>query len=84
MGAFYVAVLPQFIPEHTSQLGHLGFGVLLAVVHDVEGLLWFTLLITFADRLRSVLATRRARRAVDATTGVVLAGFGIGLALDHG
>lgn len=84
VGAFYVAVLPQFIPSDLGQAGHLGLGVLMALVHDLESLLWFALLIAFASRLRVVLATRRARRAVDATTGVVLTGFGIGLALDHG
>lgn len=81
VGAFYVAVLPQFIPEHTW---HLGFGVLLALVHDLEGMVWFTILISFATRLRTVLATRAVRRGVDATTGVVLVGFGVGLALDGG
>jgi threonine/homoserine/homoserine lactone efflux protein len=81
VGAFYVAVLPQFIPEHTW---HLGFGVLLALVHDLEGMVWFTILIYFATRLRTVLATRAVRRGVDATTGVVMVGFGVGLALDGG
>jgi threonine/homoserine/homoserine lactone efflux protein len=81
VGAFYVAVLPQFIPEHSW---HLGFGVLLALVHDLEGMVWFTILIYFATRLRTVLATRAVRRGVDATTGVVLVGFGVGLALDGG
>ena len=30
VGAFYLAVLPQFIPADTGRLGHVGFGVLLA------------------------------------------------------
>ena len=42
IGAFYVAVLPQFIPAGTS---HLAVGLLLALVHDVEGMLWFTAII---------------------------------------
>jgi threonine/homoserine/homoserine lactone efflux protein len=81
VGAFYVAVLPQFIPEHSW---HLGFGVLLALVHDVEGMIWFSALIYFTARLRSVLSRRSVRRGVDIGTGVVLTGFGVGLALDQG
>jgi threonine/homoserine/homoserine lactone efflux protein len=83
VGAFYVAVLPQFLPAHLSGLGHLGFGVLLALVHDVEGMAWFSVLIYFATKLRGVLARRSVRRGVDATTGAVLIGFGAGLALDR-
>jgi threonine/homoserine/homoserine lactone efflux protein len=81
VGAFYVAVLPQFIPAHAF---HLGFGLLLALVHDVEGMIWFSALIYFAVKLRGVLARRSVRRGVDGTTGAVLVGFGVGLALDRG
>src|SRR5665647_3155590 len=42
IGAFYVAVLHQFIPTGTS---HLAVGLLLALVHDVDGMLWFTAII---------------------------------------
>jgi threonine/homoserine/homoserine lactone efflux protein len=78
IGAFYVAVLPQFIPDGASPLA---VGVLLALIHDVEGLLWFTAIIAGARALRGVLARRRVRRAVDGGTGTVLIGFGITLGL---
>lgn len=83
IGVFYTAMLPQFIPPHAP---HLVMGVLLALVHDVEGLAWFSLLILAADRLRGVLRRLRvrrttARRALDAVTGTVLIGFGLELAL---
>jgi threonine/homoserine/homoserine lactone efflux protein len=78
IGAFYVAVLPQFIPAGTSPLG---MGLLLALVHDVEGLIWFTAIITGAGALRGFLARRRVQRAVDAGTGAVLVGFGVKLGL---
>jgi threonine/homoserine/homoserine lactone efflux protein len=42
VGAFYVAVLPQFIPPGTS---HVAVGVLLATVHAIESMLWFTAII---------------------------------------
>ena len=36
VGVFYVTFLPQFIPSHVNVIG---FSVLLALVHDVEGIL---------------------------------------------
>lgn len=83
VGVFYTAMLPQFVPAHTS---HLAMGLLLALVHDVEGIAWFTLLILGADRLGALLRrfglNRRAvHRSVDALTGTVLVAFGLELAL---
>ena len=59
IGAFYVAVLPQFIPAGTS---HLAVGVMLALVHDVEGILWFTAVIFGAASIRAWLRRRSAQR----------------------
>lgn len=78
VGAFYVAVLPQFLPPGVSPLA---MGALLAVTHDVLGMLWFTALILGARRARRLLASRRATRAVDGVTGTVLVGFGLRLGL---
>jgi threonine/homoserine/homoserine lactone efflux protein len=78
VGAFYVAVLPQFIPAGASPLL---VGVLLALVHDLEGILWFSAIILGAGALRGHLARRPVRRAVDGGTGAVLLGFGVKLGL---
>jgi threonine/homoserine/homoserine lactone efflux protein len=78
VGAFYLAVLPQFLPEGVSPLA---VGVLLALVHDVEGLLWFAAIIAGAQAMRAHLARRSVRRAVDGVTGVALVGFGLRLSL---
>jgi threonine/homoserine/homoserine lactone efflux protein len=78
IGAFYVAVLPQFLPPGASPLG---MGVLLALVHDVLGLVWFALLITAASAMRGALGRPAARRGVDALTGTALVGFGVKLGL---
>ena len=83
VGAFYLAVLPQFIPADTGRLGHLGFGVLLALVHGLEGMVWFTALILGASRLRPWLSEASVRRGVDATTGAVLVAFGLRLGLER-
>ncbi|MEU4159534.1 LysE family translocator [Actinoplanes sp. NPDC026670] len=78
VGAFYLAVLPQFVPANADPLST---GLLLALVHDVEGLIWFTMIILGAQAARAFLARRAVRRTVDAGTGVVLLGFGVRLGL---
>jgi len=78
IGAFYVAVLPQFIPAHSS---HLAVGALLAMVHDFEGLVWFAAIILGTHFVRTVLHRRSIQRGLDGLTGVALIGFGVRLGL---
>lgn len=80
VGAFYVAMFPQFIPPDTA---HLPMGLLLALVHDVEGMAWFTLLILGVHVARHRLAQAWVRRAMDTAAGTVLVGFGVRLALSE-
>lgn len=79
IGVFYLATIPQFIPEGASPLG---MGLLLAGIHDVLGLAWFTLIILGASYARRWLASARSSRIIDAVTGSVLVGFGLTLALE--
>ncbi|MFJ9604892.1 LysE family translocator [Kitasatospora sp. NPDC101176] len=78
VGVFYVAVLPQFIPAGAP---HLAAGVALTCVHVVEGLLWSTVLVGFAQAVRGWLRRPAARRLMDRVTGIVVVGFGLKLAL---
>ncbi|MEY9929945.1 threonine/homoserine/homoserine lactone efflux protein [Catenulispora sp. GP43] len=78
VGAFYIAIFPQFMPAHVS---HLAMGLMLAGAHDLEAMVWFTVLILGAHRARGWFAKRRVKRAMDAVTGAVLVGFGVELAL---
>jgi threonine/homoserine/homoserine lactone efflux protein len=78
IGAFYVAVLPQFIP---AQASHLAVGLLLAFVHDLEGIAWFTAIILASHSARRILSRRRMRRGIDGLTGTTLIGFGVKLGL---
>ncbi|MBM7170680.1 LysE family translocator [Streptomyces sp. G44] len=78
VGAFYVAVLPHFIPAGTS---HLAMGVLLAGVHVALGALWSCVLIGFARTLRDRLQRDAARRLLDRVAGTVIGAFGVRLAL---
>ncbi|MET8545195.1 LysE family translocator [Kitasatospora sp. NPDC004799] len=77
-GVFYMAMLPQFIPDGSS---HLLMGVVLAAVHDLEGLVWFGALILGTQLARRWLERGSVRRAIDAVTGSVLVGFGVKVAL---
>jgi threonine/homoserine/homoserine lactone efflux protein len=77
VGVFYVAMLPQFIPAGAP---HLAMGAALALLHDAEGMCWFTVLILAAHSARRLFASGRVRRAMDAVTGTVLLGFGLRLA----
>lgn len=80
VGVFYVAMLPQFIPADAP---HLLAGVLLAGVHNLEGLAWFTLLIAGTGLARSWLSRETVHRWIDRVTGTVLIGFGVRLALSE-
>ncbi|MGW0727831.1 LysE family transporter [Streptomyces mirabilis] len=77
MGAFYVAVLPQFIPAGAS---HLAAGVLLTGVHILLAVIWACALIAFAHVLRDRLQRPSARRFLDRVTGTAIAVFGLRLA----
>ena len=77
IGVFYVAMLPQFIPENSP---HLLMGLVLAGVHDTEGMVWFSALIFSAHAAGRWLRGGAAARVLDRITGSVLIGFGIKLA----
>ncbi len=79
VGAFYVAMLPQFIPQEAP---HAVMGLLLAGVHVGEGLLWSAALIGFAALMSRTLRTPFVRRLLDRITGVVIVAFGVRLAVD--
>jgi threonine/homoserine/homoserine lactone efflux protein len=80
IGVFYVATIPQFIPDGTSPLL---MGILLAVVHNLIGMAWFAFVIAGAGFMTRTLGRSRFARVADRVTGVVLVGFGLRLALQH-
>ncbi|WP_151770949.1 LysE family translocator [Streptomyces abyssomicinicus] len=79
VGAFYVALLPQFIPPDAP---HLAAGVLLSGIHVLLGSAWACVLIALAQMLRHRLQRPSVRRRLDRVTGTVIAGFGVRLALE--
>lgn len=78
VGAFYVALLPQFIPDDAP---HLTWGIALAGVHALLGLIWLGALALGASRIRPWLQRPRVTRGIDAGVGVAITGFGVKLAL---
>ncbi|PUB26171.1 threonine/homoserine/homoserine lactone efflux protein [Promicromonospora sp. AC04] len=73
VGVFYLATIPQFLPDGVP---HLLMGLLLAVEHDVLGLAWLALLINAAGLAKRWLSGRAIARVTDRVTGVVLLALG--------
>ena len=76
---FYLAVLPQFLTPGAG----LGWLLVLAWSHAVLSLCYLLVLVTGLHSARRLLMRRKVRRALDATTGAVLLGFGAKLAAEH-
>ena len=72
VGVFYIALIPQFIPEGVMPLG---MGILLALVHVVESLIWFSLIIFATQYARRFLKSPKIAKWIDRVTGGVLLGF---------
>ena len=80
VGVFYVTFLPQFIPSHVNVIG---FSVLLALIHDVEGVLWFAALIFVTRPLVRFLRHPRTSTVLNRITGSVFIFFGARLVLER-
>lgn len=81
VGVFYIATIPQFIPVGTSPLL---MGVVLAGVHCLLTMAWFTLLIFGSQFASRWLKGPHSIKVVDRITGTVLMGFGLKLAATPG
>jgi threonine/homoserine/homoserine lactone efflux protein len=78
VGVFYIAMIPQFVPDGVSPLW---MGLLLAAMHCVLGTAWSCSLIVGAGFFKDRLAGSTAVRWIDRITGGVLIAFGTRLAL---
>jgi threonine/homoserine/homoserine lactone efflux protein len=81
VGVFYAAMIPQFIPDGVP---HLPMGLLLALVHNVGGMVWFSLIIYGTHLARTWLSRPSVKHAVQTLTGTALLGLGLKLALSRG
>ena len=80
VGVFYIATIPQFIPAGMSPAA---MGLLLAAVHGIMAMCWFTLIIIGTGFASKWLRSPRSIKVIDRITGTVLIGFGARLALDQ-
>lgn len=78
-GAFYIAVLPQFLPHTMSAL--MG-GLLLSTIHNVLTFIWFSILIWGTNLAREFFMRARVRMWMERLSGVALIGFGIRMAVE--
>jgi threonine/homoserine/homoserine lactone efflux protein len=81
VGVFYVSFLPQFVPPSVPLAGYV---FLLAVIHGVLILLWFSALIAATRRLAGLLARPAVLKTADRLTGCMFLGFGAKLAFSRG
>ena len=78
MAAFFLSLLPQFVP---SREGNIEGSLLLGAVFCLMTFAWLTGYSIAVDRARRLLSRQRIRRTLDAVTGGVLIAFGMRLAL---
>jgi threonine/homoserine/homoserine lactone efflux protein len=76
---FYLAVLPQFIAPGASP----GWLLALAWSHAALSLAYLLTLTVGLHHVRELLRRRRIRRGLDITTGAILIGFSVRLAVDR-
>jgi threonine/homoserine/homoserine lactone efflux protein len=74
VGVFYVATIPQFL---AVGIAPVWMGIMLALVHDAESIVWFAALIYGANALRRILNSPRFERLIDRITGSILVTFGV-------
>jgi threonine/homoserine/homoserine lactone efflux protein len=79
VGVFYLSFIPQFIPTGVPVWS---FSILLALIHAIEGILWFLLLTNATELLSGWLKRRSVVMALDSAMGAVLIAFGFKLAFD--
>ncbi|WP_089929767.1 LysE family translocator [Caulobacter sp. UNC279MFTsu5.1] len=80
VGVFYVSFLPQFVPAGASPAA---FGLLLAAIHVVMGLIWAGGLILATAPIAKALRKPGVVRWLDRATGGVFVAFGVRIALER-
>jgi len=79
VGVFFIAFLPGFVPHGVSvAAASLVFGA----IFITEGVLYFAVLITLADRVIGWMTNARVRRRLDRAAGLIFVGFSVRLATE--
>ena len=72
--AFYLAVMPQFIPENSNAF--LG-AMILTTIHNAEVLIWFSLVIWSTSLAKNYLNKPSAKMVMERISGLAMIGFGL-------
>ena len=79
-GVFYIAILPQFLPtEFPALVG----GLLLATIHNLLTLIWFSMMIYGASFAKETLQNPKVQKIIERASGIALIGFGIRVAFEE-
>jgi RhtB (resistance to homoserine/threonine) family protein len=76
---FFLTFLPQFMKTGATATGQL---IIMGVIYTVLSITWFFVYVFFINYLRAWLMSPKVQRIMDKTTGLILIGFGLKLALD--
>lgn len=79
VGVFFVTFLPGFVPHGYSVAA---MSLLFGAIFILETAVYFTVLLVVAGRVTHWVSDARVRRRMDTTTGIVLIGLGIRLAVE--
>lgn len=75
---FYLTVMPQFLP---ADFNPIAGGLMLAGIHAIWGILWLTVLVLAAAKLKPFFSNPRYLRRLDIAIAAILVLFAIRLAL---
>ena len=78
-GVFYIAILPQFLPEEYPAI--VG-GLLLATIHNALTFIWFTMMIYGASFAKETLQNPKVQKVIEPASGIALIGFGLRVAIE--
>jgi threonine/homoserine/homoserine lactone efflux protein len=80
VGAFYLSVMPQFLPAGWTPLTG---SLLLGAIHIGEGAVWLSAVSLAANLARTWLTRPAVARGLERLAGAVFIGFGVSIALDR-
>ncbi|WP_033342372.1 LysE family translocator [Catenuloplanes japonicus] len=79
VAVFFLALLPQFLPQHPTA----GDTLVLAVISFAVTAGWFTTVTLVVGAIRRLLDRRAVRRGLDTLMGSALLALGVRLAIEH-
>jgi RhtB (resistance to homoserine/threonine) family protein len=76
---FFITFLPQFVSNGNNVTAQL---ITMGVIYTLLSITWFFIYVFFINYLREWLMSAKVQKIMDKTTGLVLIGFGLKLALE--